>query len=554
MAIYDHLVVNAVIYSLEREGEYFSAMAIKKGRVAALFKDPPEHGLKIAKKVTDAKGGIIIPGLIDSHFHFMATAALQEMALNISEVCDGILEPHNLAGVAEKIRKFASRIKPSLPILCFNYIIASIHEDRLPIREELDNWFPGRIVIIISMDGHSSAYSGEALKHIGITDNDHNGIFSGEDHDMNLGRINDLVIKSLSLPLLISGVRKVVNDAIHNGIVGIHCLEGFEDSKHDMSLRFLSRFGGILPLYLRLYIQYRNPAKVLPFIKKLTYPRIGGCNAWEMDGSIGSRTASFYEPYADQPQNYGKCYYSPEEVERYVFAAHEKGFQITSHAIGTRGIENILSAYEKALLVGKIPVSSHSDNKKADYYNPYRHRIDHFEFPTREQTARALHCGLVITTQPGYSWMDETFQKAYRKYLTPEQFHRQIPLKSIMEQGGILCGSSDSPIQHLNPFIQIHGMVNFPIPTERLSVFEALCTYTINGAYATFEEHDRGSLKVGKQADFIILDKDPFTISPNRLSDLKVRATYIKGRKMEDLKMSVISLLIRKLFLPSRKL
>jgi len=101
--------------------------------------------------------------------------------------------------------------------------------------------------------------------------------------------------------------------------------------------------------------------------------------------------------------------------------------------------------------------------------------------------------------------MDENFpgMGTYRKYLKPEIVDMQIPLKTIYEMGGIICGSSDAPVQDISPFLQIHGMVNFPIVNERLSVYQAFRTYTYYAAYATFEENIRGTLSEGKLADFV---------------------------------------------------
>jgi predicted amidohydrolase YtcJ len=253
-----------------------------------------------------------------------------------------------------------------------------------------------------------------------------------------------------------------------------------------------------------------------------------------MDGSIGSQTASFYESFGNNPDNYGRLLHSFEEVEANVKAGYQEGFQITSHAIGTKGIDCILSAFDKIL---------HDNN---DLNNCFRNRIDHFEFPLMEQVDKAVdELHLLFTAQPGYSWVDENFQQAYRKYLRPEQFDRQIPLKTMVEKGAIICGSSDSPVQTINPFIQIHGMVNFPISHEQLTVYQAFRTYTFNGAYSTFEENERGTLAVGKFADFIIMHDDPFQISPEKIIELTVDASFMRGIPAPKLKQSTGQFLIK---------
>lgn len=528
MKLFDLMIINARIYTMEQEGESYSAMGIKGGKIAALYKEQPMTPHKLSKAVIDADGKAVLPGFTDCHMHFMATVALRELALNISEIRDERLEPTDLEGVKNKIQQYVALKDDKLPILCSNYVIASMKEDRLPYRQELDQWAPGRVVIVLSMDGHSSSYSTPALKEMGVFHESHNGILAGEDHEFNMGKINSLVEKSLTLTSIVSGVTKTINDASRFGIVCIHCLEGFEDSKKDKSLWFISKFGGVLPLPLRLIVQYQDLNRAKPFLKTQAYPRIGGCGSWEMDGSVGSGTAAFYESYANDPNNYGKSYYSKEQIENTLRSAEAMGYQATAHAIGTKAIDILLDAYEAVI-----------DS------NPHRHRIDHFEFPTREQVDRAMKLQLIITVQPGYSWMDEKFQKSYRKYLRPEQYERQVPLKTIVEKGGILCGSSDSPVQHLNPFVQIHGMVNFPIEKERLSVYQALRTYTYNGAYATFEEGERGTLVIGKQADFIIMEKDPFRVEPTHLAELEVNSTFLLGKQIKPMGNSVFGLLLK---------
>lgn len=198
-----------------------------------------------------------------------------------------------------------------------------------------------------------------------------------------------------------------------------------------------------------------------------------------------------------------------------------------------RAIEHILSAYEEILT--------------GEEENTHRHRIDHFEFPRKDQIKRITDLGLLITAQPGYSWMDERFQKAYHQYLTKEQYESQIPLKTIVDAGGIICGSSDSPVQDINPFLQIQGMVDFPLKDQRLSTYEAIKTYTVNGAYSTFEENQRGQLTPGMAADFIIMDRDPFKTSPEQLTRISVQETWIDGKKIEKKMYSTFGFLFRAL-------
>jgi len=282
-----------------------------------------------------------------------------------------------------------------------------------------------------------------------------------------------------------------------------------------------------------------------PYLSRMSLPRVGGCLHWELDGSVGARTAAFYDPYLGEPENRGNILYPKEDLINDVRQAYKKGYQITAHAIGTRAIDQLLDVYEENL------------KGNADLDNKQRLRIDHFEFPSTSALNRAISdLHLIIVPQPGFNWMNSHFptMQLYSKYLLPKIVALQNPLKSIIDRGGIICGSSDSPVQSLNPFLQIHGMVNFPIESERISVYEAFRTYTYNGAYATHSELTGGTLSVGKWADFIILSKDPFAIAPTELLNLEVESTYIKGKQIKPFKGSPWKFLLRLLFSKNKKI
>jgi predicted amidohydrolase YtcJ len=217
----------------------------------------------------------------------------------------------------------------------------------------------------------------------------------------------------------------------------------------------------------------------------------------------------------------------------------DAGFQVTSHAIGGRGIESILHAYEQVL-----------DGKG----NPRRHRIDHFELPTRGQVARAVGLDLALTVQPGFTWLDDRFLGGYRRQLAPTTWQRQIPLRTIAEAGGRLVGSSDYPSGPLSPWIHMQGMVDYVVRDEALSVYQALRSYTWNAAWSTGEETDRGSLAVGKKADFIVMEEDPFAMPLADLRRAAVRETWIGGKRAQPMHRSTASFVTRALLGPRKKI
>ena len=511
------LLNNGTIYSLQAEQEFFGAMLVRDGIVAKLYSEKQPQ-VKAARYI-DLGGRTVLPGFIDSHTHFMVTVAAEAMGSKVSYLDNERVLPADIAGVKERLQSIAAKKSNSQPLLFYNYIIPAVSEKRLPEKSELDAWFPGRTVSVISMDGHSSSHSSAALFNMNLEDPQGSGTLTGEAHEFNMGKINAYIQSKLSIGLLLKSFSAVTADALSHGITGIQCLEGFDDDPADRSIWLMTRIAAALPLKLRLSMQYLDPGRCDKYDKFLKRKQMGGCGAWEMDGSVSSQTAAFNTGYKGRPAYKGQCYYTQEQVDVMVQKAQAAGYRLSVHAIGDAAIERILNAFEKA-----------AENDPP--LNPMRHGIDHFEFPSKDQVRRAISAGLLLIPQPGFTWFDEKHQKTYSQYLTEEVIRMQIPLKTIVDSGGMILGSSDSPVQHLNPFIQLQGMVTFPVAGESLSLYQALRTYTYNGAYALQEEDERGTLTPGKHADFVILDQDPFELPLTDIHKLKAAETWINGRKL----------------------
>ena len=241
--------------------------------------------------------------------------------------------------------------------------------------------------------------------------------------------------------------------------------------------------------------------------------------AWEMDGSISSRSAALDRPYLDHGE-LGHLYRDPNQAYDLLRQFHSRGYQTAVHAIGPRAIESALSAAERLM------------DEEGDHENRLRMRIEHFELPRPDQIERAGKRKLVLVVQPGFAWADDRFLGGYREALDRETVEGMCPLRSFIDAGAIIALSTDAPVQGFDPFIQVAGAVMHPNPTARLSVYEALRAYTWGGAYAGFEETDRGTLEIGKLADFITMSEDPFETDHDRLHTLKVRSTWKAGRPL----------------------
>ncbi|MBU0956259.1 MAG: amidohydrolase family protein [Spirochaetes bacterium] len=486
------------------------------GRIVRLFKP----GEKLPSGLTEIKpnGKAIVPAFTDSHAHFISKAVLAALAVNLARLENERIVPDSLEGVRQLLLAESSGGRKLLA--AYGLCIAALKEKRLPVSAELDAWFPGREVIILSMDGHSSAYSSLALKKLKLEALAEDGILRAEAHEFNMGRVSGRILHGLKPAALAAGLAGAVREAIESGLVSIHCLEGTEDRFFDPGILLMKLLGGRLGPRLRLYLQYSAQVKAQRHQHSLHRLRAGGCLSWEMDGSVSSRSAAMDTAYLDGSGS-GQLYRSPAEALAMARPYYSRGWQLAAHAIGPRGIESILWAYETLM------------DEAADQNNHLRLRIEHFEFPRPDQIERAGRRKLVLSVQPGFAWADARWIHSYETALPAEVRAAQCPLRALQDSGCRLSLSTDAPVQPLNPFYQIAGAVNHPNARHSLSIYESLRAYSYGGAYAAGEESDRGSLETGKFADFAVLDTDPFCIPTEQLHQVLVSETWHEGRPMQ---------------------
>jgi predicted amidohydrolase YtcJ len=209
--------------------------------------------------------------------------------------------------------------------------------------------------------------------------------------------------------------------------------------------------------------------------------------------------------------------FSDEELYDFVEKAHKAGFQISIHAESERCIEQVLWAYEKVL--EKYPRKDH------------RHRIEHFEIPSMRQIKRAARLGIIVAMQPIFIPICEGPNLSYyRALLGDERTKKANAFRSIIDQGIIISGGSDTPVTRMNPLEGIHACVNHPVKEQRTDVYEAIEMFTINGAKTGFEEDTKGSIEPGKMADFVVLSDDPYRVPHENIKNIKFEMTIVGGK------------------------
>ena len=524
---------NAQFHTMEDETSCTDALLVEDGIILAvgqeakdLVGDDGSH-LRSAESLrkVDLGGAHAYPALIDAHLHMLDAIGLIGNSLHLTSFTQDGVEPHTLEGIAEEIQRFAAESSPDDLLICTGYIAMAMDEGRLPNRFELDQWAGGRRIWVMNMDLHSSSCSTALLTQVGLEDVAPDGILEGPNHDGNIGLLTGALADSIGPRQLGAGIAEFCNQCAAYGIGTVCALEGKDDIPRDSLTELFVWLAQRMPIDVRLFPQYMDDAKLARVKDAMATPRVGGCMKWELDGSIGSNTAAFARPFLGGQQ--GSLYFTDQEVVREVCKREAQGYMVSAHAIGELAIDQLLDAFDAAL----------EEDPSLDLT---RMRIDHLEFPSPQAVERVCRMRPSVTVQPGYAWVDKRFLHGYERRLDQGYINQQVPLRTLMDAGVCLCGSSDAPVQSIDPFLQMRGMREFYLPEQSLTGYEALKTYTVNGGLMLGEA--KGLLKPGYEASFFTCGEDLFTCEPVALDGLRAKRTFLHGREYRPLPRSASTL------------
>jgi predicted amidohydrolase YtcJ len=237
------------------------------------------------------------------------------------------------------------------------------------------------------------------------------------------------------------------------------------------------------------------------------------------DGSLGARTAALKQPYTDKPETNGMLIYSQRKLNGLVLKAHKAGWQLAVHAIGDGAIESVLKAFSKALK--RFPREDH------------RHRVEHCSVLNPRLIRRMKKLGLIASVQPHFIVSD--FWVVDR--VGTERARWVYPFKTLLKSGVVVASGSDCPVEPISPILGVWAAVaRKSFVEESLTVEEALKTYTLNAAYASFSEMETGTIEPGKRADLTVLSEDIFKVLPDRIRDVRVEMTIVGGKVVYERK------------------
>ena len=520
------LYKNGVVYTMETEDSCAQAFAVRDSKFVFVGTNQEAESIQ-CDRVIDLKGKSVFPGFIDCHQHTLAYArTMKEVDLSGAKSVEEVLK---------RIKKKAEVTPEGQWIKGSGFNHEEFDDVRIPTGAELDGVSSKHPILISRYCMHVHVANSLAMELAGIDENfvppTPNSVEYDENHKPN-GILRESAVTPVlrTIPDMLptyedkkDGIADACADMNRYGITGIHPIQGkFVDADE------------YLNIYQDLEKENRLPVRV--YISFDEYPsfhmktgfgnekiRYGFYKIYS-DGSLGSRNAALTEPYSDKPDTCGLLNHSPEEIKEMFHQAYDQDLQIGIHAIGDKGVEIALDAMEECFF----------ENPKPDV----RFRLIHAIVLRKDLIERMKKLPIVVDIQPRFMSNYNIWWSEDR--LGPERVKYAYAWNTLIKEGMILTGSSDAPVEPYSPMLGVYSIVcrqdltGKPeggwYPDERVSVYDALCMYTKNAAYSSYEEDIKGTISIGKLADFVVTDKDPYKVKPQDIKDIKVLATYLGGK------------------------
>ena len=517
-------IVNARIWTGDARRPWADAVAVRGDRIVAVGSSAEIRKMSAgATRVIDAKGQMLVPGFHDAHVHFI------DGGYRLASV--QLRDARTPAEFIARIKAFAATAPKGSWISGGDWD----HErwgGQLPERSWIDSVTPDNPVWVNRLDGHMSLANGAALRAAGVTratpDIDGGTIVrdaTGEPTGIlkdNASSLVDQRVPAASLEQNDRALAAAMHHVAAQGVTSVHNMGSWDDlatfERAHAAGSMITRVYAVVPLAtwarLRDTVAARGHGDA--------WVRIGGLKGF-VDGSLGSHTAAFLEPFTDAPGDRGLLVTTREELYEWTTGADKAGLQAIVHAIGDRAIRLQLDIFARVA----------RENGVRDR----RFRIEHAQHIAPADIPRFAQLGVIASVQPYHAIDDGRWAE---RVIGAERIRTTYAFRSLRDAGARLAFGSDWFVAPPTPLVGIYAAVtrrtlddrnpNGWVPEQRVTVEDALRAYTINGAYASFEEKDKGSIERGKLADFTMIDRDLTRIAPETIRDARVTLTVVGGR------------------------
>jgi predicted amidohydrolase YtcJ len=514
----DLLVINANVYTVNADFGKAEAFAVKNGKIIEVGTTDALRERYDATETYDFAGKTIVPGFIDAHAHFYGLGLNQRVV--------------DLVG-SESYEEMIDRVVAFQEERQLDYIEGRGWNQNLwevkefPNKQKLDELFPDTPVVLTRIDGHAYLVNQKALDLAGITAQTKaeggyveviDGKLTGILIDGAMG-----VIKSIAPEISVEAAAQALRDA--QDICFSYGLTTINDAGLDKDIIYLiDSLQKAGELDMRIYAMISNTPENLDHFLTRGVIKTEKLNVRSVkvygDGALGSRGAALKAPYHDHDGHYGIFVTPVDEIDSLAKRIAESQYQMNTHAIGDSTALVVLQAYNNALGEGnnrrwKIEHAQVVDVADFDYFSK----------------------GIIPSVQPTHATSDMYWAE---DRVGAERMKGAYAYKTLLEKAGIVALGTDFPVEHVSPFYTFYAAVarkdlnQYPEGgfqmQDALSREETLMGMTIWAAYSNFEEHEKGSIEIGKFADFIVLDKDIMNCDEDDIANINVEATFVGGK------------------------